>query len=137
VAHLYIIRGLPGSGKSTIAKVLSCPSLNNYIKSTDWYEADMYFELFHGGKFVGNEIVAAHAWCAQHVTNALIAGVDCIVSNTFTRVKEMQPYINYCKANGHTFSVIHCQGPWKSVHNVPDRVLENMRDRWENFEEVK
>lgn len=135
MAHLYIIRGLPGSGKSTLTNALLWASLNGHLKSTDWYEADMYFDLFHDGKFVGEEIAEAHAWCFGQVTDTLASEIDCIVSNTFTRVKEMQPYIDYCKANGHTYSVIHCQGPWKSVHNVPDRVLENMRNRWENFTE--
>jgi len=130
MAHLYIIRGLPGSGKTTLARTL----FRDLKYRIEWHEADRYWSEFHCEKFIGELIGEAHAWCQENVFRALTESVDAIVSNTFTQIWEMQPYIDYCKEHGHTFSVITCQGPWKSVHNVPDETLKRMKDRWEHYE---
>ena len=51
---LYIVRGIPGSGKSTFAKTLG----------GQHFEADMYFIDESGNyKFDITEIKLAHEWC--------------------------------------------------------------------------
>lgn len=119
MSHLYIIRGLPGSGKSTLGEKL-CPGTS--------YAAD---DFHPSGPFNPANLPAAHAQCLAVVTD-ILQHRDVAVCNTFTRLSEMAPYTRFCSANGHTFSVIHCEtGPWKSIHNVPASTISAMRKRWE------
>ena len=54
---LFLVRGLPGSGKTTFAKQLS-----DIV-----FEADMYFESNGEYKFDPSKIRDAHEWCKGHV----------------------------------------------------------------------
>ena len=130
MAHLYIIRGLPGSGKTTFArKMMECGIF------TAFWEADQFFVDKQGNyNFNPADLRRAHAWCLHQVENALCAGYTCAVSNTSTQMWEMQPYIDYCKANDHTFTVITCEGNYGNVHGVPNEVIERMKKRWEKYE---
>lgn len=122
---LTIIRGCPGSGKSTYAK-----SLNIFH-----VEADQYFTN-HKGEYnwEGSKVKHAHNWCFQTTVNALLSGVDVVVSNTFTRISEMQKYIDFCNAMNISFKVICCKNNFGNVHSVPEETLINMKARWEDFE---
>lgn len=82
---LTIIRGLPGSGKTTLAQQLGQP----------YFEADQFFMDATGNySFQANRLGEAHAWCLESVKATLESGQDCTVSNTFTRRWEMQPYMD-------------------------------------------
>lgn len=127
-AKLIIIRGLPGSGKSTLAV-----KMINEKKAHIYYEADMYFidPLTGEYKFEGNKIGEAHEWCQDRVKAHLFKGEVVIVSNTFTRHREMSPYVEFAKANNIPFEVIVCRENYGSIHGVPPEVLEKMKERWE------
>lgn len=115
---LTIIRGLPGSGKTTLAKQIGQP----------YFEADQWFETCDGGyHFDPAQLPQAHARCLERVKNSLEDGLDTTVSNTFSRCWEMQPYFDL----GYPVRIIEVHGPWKSVHNVPEKSISAMRDRWE------
>ena len=125
MARLVLIRGLPGSGKSSLARMFV--SYDDY-----WHrEADMYFEDSLGNyTYDGSKIGAAHEWCQEQTRLALTADHDVVVSNTFTRISEMQPYLDM---NYDSIQVLECHGSFGSEHGVPDRVVENMRSRWEQY----
>lgn len=77
MANLVVIRGLPGSGKSTFAKTLG------YYH----FEADQYFtDLNDEYHFDPAKLKEAHEWCQNSVFEALNRGQDTVVSNTFTRL---------------------------------------------------
>lgn len=118
---LYIVRGLPGSGKSTYAKTLGVPV----------YEADMYFERDGEYKFDPTKLHAAHQWCQRKVFKELLDMEDVAVSNTFTTLKEMQPYVDYAKTLGVKIVVIECTGNYGNVHGVPPEKLAQMKARWQ------
>lgn len=122
---LTIIRGLPGSGKSTLAKLIKL-----YRIDTMHFEADMYFMNEGKYEYDGMKIGAAHEWCQSKVDDSLWYKQDTIVSNTFTRIKEMRPYFDMAKEHKAEVNVIHCQGNFKNIHGVPDEVMENMRKRF-------
>jgi len=125
MAHLLIVRGLPGSGKSTFARKL---------RQSVHMEADMYFTNKMGEyKYNPASLGKAHNWCQAKVFFYLKIGDDVVVSNTFTRIWEMQEYIDYCVANGHTFNVVTCEGDYGSVHGVPEDAIQRMKDRWERY----
>jgi len=124
---LTIIRGLPGSGKSTLAKFLC-------NKKECHYEADMYHTDKNGiYKFEPLNIVASHKWCREQVEKALKNKLDVIVSNTFTTIHEMEPYIDLWIKYDTKLRVICCVGQFKSIHNVPDEVFKKFKNRWEPY----
>jgi energy-coupling factor transporter ATP-binding protein EcfA2 len=85
---LYLIRGLPGSGKSTYAKSLNCFHV----------EADMFHIKNGKYQFHRTNLSSAHKWTLAMVAPALINGAcDIAVSNTFVRKEQMQSYIDLAK----------------------------------------
>jgi hypothetical protein len=123
---LTIWRGLPGSGKSTSAK-----------KANVHFEADMYF-LRPDGRygFVREELHYAHQWCLGNVKRYLLDEFDVSVSNTFTTYKELKPYIDYAKENGHEVEIITLTTNFGSIHNVPEETLKAMAARFESHEAI-
>lgn len=121
--QLILIRGLPGSGKSTIAKQLA---------GFEHYEADMFHMKNGEYCFQSDKVKDAHNWCKQETFNALVCGKNVVVSNTFTRYWEMQDYFEMAKTFGIKPLVIVANGDFENVHNVPKEVIEAMRNRWEN-----
>jgi predicted kinase len=125
---LYIIRGLPGSGKSTYAKKLlkETPTLSHY-------EADMYFYVNGVYTFNLNKLHIAHQWCLNSTENDLKLGKTVIVSNTFTQLKELAPYIKLSNKYNTNLVVLKTVGNYKSIHNVPEETLIKMKNRWEDY----
>lgn len=132
--NLYIVRGLPGSGKSTFA-------LN--LVGADFLvcEADKYFMVDGEYKFDGSKLKDAHEFCRNTVETYMRDNVEAndqfyrqiAVSNTFTQEWEMQPYIDLAKKYGYTVFTIIVENRHGGVnqHGVPDEALTRMRDRFE------
>lgn len=118
--ELVLIRGLPGSGKSTLARSMADTHCH--------VEADQFFEKDGKYIFIPEKIAEAHVWCQNRTKSLLDQGFDVVVSNTFTRKWEMDPYFNM----GYMVRVIVAKGNYNSVHGVPPAAIERMRSRWED-----
>ncbi len=121
---LYIVRGIPGSGKSTFANSLDCPV----------FEADMYFMIDGKYKFEADKLKLAHNWCKLRVEHSMEDNFQKIaVSNTFTQEWEMEAYYEMAKQYGYTvFSVIiENRHGGINQHGVPEDKLQMMKDRFE------
>lgn len=127
---LYLLRGLPGAGKSTLAKKLG----------DVYYEADMYFTNENGQYiFNGADIKKAHQWCQNQVESAMIlnhtTGVNenIVVSNTFTQEWEMGAYYKLAETYDYrVFSlIVENRHGGENLHNVPEDKIEAMRKRFE------
>lgn len=118
---LYLIRGLPGSGKSTRAKQMNCFHV----------EADMFFVRNGKYVFIPHLLPKAHLWCQDKAREAISSGFDVAVSNTFTTNWEMRPYFTMAKETNTAVHVIECVGDFGSVHEIPERTITSMKNRWE------
>ncbi len=130
MGKLILLRGLPGSGKSTKAKA----EFPGYFH----LEADMFFLRNVEGQgwiyvFDPTCLRAAHEWCQKQVRQQLVNGYDVVVSNTFTQRWEAQPYLDMAAELGVEVQVITCTGNYQNIHGVPEAALTRMRERWEEF----
>ena len=125
---LYIVRGIPGSGKSTFAKSLGGTH----------FEADMFFMKDGEYKFDMFKLKEAHKWCQDSVNTAMILNTTAalnetiVVSNTFTQEWEMKPYFDLAKEHGYTvFSlIVENRHGGKNVHDCPEETITKMRERF-------
>jgi predicted kinase len=129
---LTIIRGVCGSGKSTLANALSANG-----NDTKVFEADMYFMKDVDGtteyQFDHKHLPRAHAWCKEQTRQAMEDGCSVVVSNTFTRKWEIEPYIDLAKQFGYTVQLITTEAPFNNIHGVPSDVVQSMKDRFETL----
>jgi len=127
--QLILLRGLPGSGKSTFAKTLGGIHI----------EADQYFMRNGVYEFDASQLKNAHNYC-QSQTRAWmshngeqISTDKIIVSNTFTQEWEMDAYFELAYEFGYqVFSlIVENRHGGMNVHGVPADKLEQMRNRFE------
>lgn len=123
--EMILIRGLPGTGKSTIAK-------EQYPDHVH-LEADMFFERDGEYKFDSFKLRDAHRWCRESAREALEQGESVVVANTFVQVREAQPYMDMAEEFGAILKIVVADGDFKNIHEVPKSVTENMKERWEEF----
>lgn len=126
---LFILRGLPGAGKSTLAKSMGAV----------YFEADMFFMEGNEYKFDMKKIRQAHEWCQNQVRISMknaaggMTPSRIAVANTFTQEWEMQAYYDMAKEYGFTVFalVVENRHGGKNVHDVPADVLDKMEERFE------
>lgn len=134
--ELFLLRGLPGAGKSTLA---------NSIGGT-WVEADQFFVNKEGVyQFDATKLKEAHKYCQARVKHAMefySNGEDIIkytsfgkiiVSNTFTQAWEMQPYYDLAEEHGYRVYSLIVENRHDGVnqHGVPVEKLIEMKNRFQ------
>jgi predicted kinase len=130
---LFLVRGLPGSGKSTFATHI----WNEYAIC----EADKFFYDKEGNyNFDGSKIKQAHVWCKNEVEVRMKDHQinqqfypEIVVSNTFTQEWEMEDYYKLAEKYGYKVVslIVENRHGGKNVHGVPDNKLEIMKNRFE------
>ena len=80
MSKLILIRGLPGSGKTTRAN-----EERRHYPEMVHLEADMFFEADGSYKFNPLYLKTAHDWCYSNAVFNLLAGKDVIVSNSYLK----------------------------------------------------
>lgn len=124
---VMILRGLPGSGKSTFTR---------QYEGAVICSADHYFETLDGYKFNPSELPNAHAACFRKFLGALQNGHDdvIIVDNTNTTAWEISPYVAAAQAYGIEAEVVHIECDpevafTRQTHGVPRHAFEAMSER--------
>lgn len=130
---MIIIRGLPGSGKSTIAEHLEY-SLGVEYGKVALCEADAYFYEGIEYKFDRAKLADAHRHCYNKAEFAMKDNFDyVIVSNTSLSEGEYKRYLDLARQYDYKIQVIDVHGEFESVHGVPQEHLEKMEQRWVPF----
>ena len=131
--NLYIVRGLPGSGKSTFAKTLVG---HDFLVC----EADKYFMVNGEYKFDVTKLKEAHESCRNMVETYMKDSMvndqfyqEIAVSNTFTQEWEMEPYIVLAKKYGYrtTSVIVENRHVGVNEHGVPEDKIQLMKERFE------
>lgn len=123
---LFILRGLPGSGKSDLARSLA-----------DRYDAvicsaDQYFMV--GGKYCydSSRLAAAHAYCQSTARKAMVEKKErVIIDNTNADPPHFRPYEEMARQYGYTvrFLVVENRHGGRSAHFVPQQSMVRALDR--------
>ena len=123
---LIIVRGIPGSGKSTFAKEI----VKMFPDDSVHWESDMFF--MHNGVYCWkpNKVNLAHRWCQQKVEKSFDAVDIVVVSNTFTTESEMKSYLDFAKENGISVQIVRMENRFENEHGVPKATLEKMKARF-------
>ena len=129
---LFLIRGIPGSGKTSFATHI----WNEYAVC----EADKFFYDKEGNyNFDPTKLKEAHAWCKNEVETRMIDHQnngqyypEIAVSNTFTQEWEMKDYYDLAEKYGYKIVslIVENRHGGKNVHGVPDEKLEIMKNRF-------
>lgn len=121
---LFIIRGIPGAGKSTLANIIAdkvCTTDDYYIMNDEY-------------KFDVNKINNAHNWCKRKCRHYMKIGIPKLaVANTSSRKKEFQYYIDLAKEYGYEIHsiIVENRHEGETLHNVPEENIKKMKNRFE------
>lgn len=125
---LSIIRGIPGSTKSSLAKLLACGN-----KWSGPFEADDYMVNDKGEyEFDPSKLRECHRSCYQAVEIAMQREENHVIqSNTNILRKDMQPYIDLAHKHGYKVREIIVKADFGNVHGVPPEKIEQMKARFQ------
>lgn len=139
MAHLVLVTGLPGSGKSTFAQ--------RAYPTYEQLETDQLFVKDGVYQFDPKMLSNYHSLVQLQTAQYLKEGKNVVVANTFSRLWEMNAYTNMPFTN---LTVYYIEPPivtWgstefvdikllaeRNVHGVPFEVIHKMWKRWEHKE---
>jgi predicted kinase len=126
--NLILLRGLPGSGKSRLAKTLAenkwpVFSVDDYFTNPQTGEYHFEFDKNH----------LAYKACEASCRNAMLNNTEKIfIDNTFTLAWELEPYFNLASEFNYTLFVCTVENyhKQKNIHGVSDEQIEKMAAKY-------
>ena len=128
--NLILLRGLPGAGKSSLAKILS----EDYKYPV--FAIDDYFTNPQTGiyNFNFSENHLAYKQCTSKTENAMLTNTQKIfIDNTFTLAWELEPYFELARNYNYTIHVITVEKYHnnKNIHEVSELQLKKMAEKYQ------
>ena len=128
MAKVTILRGIPGSGKSTWAK--QNRKFVPVCSADDFWYGDP--ENPHEYRFDFRKLGEAHGACLRKFVHLTSLGSDVVVDNTNTTAVEMAPYIAWGLAQGYEVEIIRIDCPThvaaqRNIHGVPLDSVHRMK----------
>ena len=141
--ELVLMRGLPGSGKSTKAKKIA-GEIGVIYSTDDFFMVNGKYQ--YDAKMIGEY----HQKNFKRTVEAMEEGKPLIViDNTNIKLWEMKNYVIAGEQRGYAVRIEEPETPWafsyrqcakKNAHGVPEETCKRMRDNFEvckSIEEVK
>ncbi|XP_063161774.1 NEDD4-binding protein 2-like 2 isoform X2 [Candoia aspera] len=135
--RLLILRGLPGSGKTTLSHILLGQSCNGIVFSTD----DYFHQINGCWAYNVSQLGAAHEWNQNRAKEAMDLGRSpIIIDNTNTQAWEMKPYVKAALEKGYHVEFHEPETWWKfnpeelekrNKHGVSREKIVQMLERYE------
>lgn len=126
---IILLRGLPGAGKTTLARVLS--------ENNKWpvFSVDSYFTNPETGeyRFEFDKNHLAYKACIQNTEKAMLKKVEKIfIDNTLTLEWEIEPYLQLAAANNYTVHVVTVENRHKGLntHGINNEQLNKMAEKY-------
>lgn len=123
---VIFVRGLPGAGKSSMAKGL--------YPGVPMLEADDYFMVDGQYRYSPFQVRDAHRDCIRRMEEHIAAGKDVIVCNTFCRAWELKEYMSVALKYPVAVRVLRVSGDFGSSHHVSKEKMAVFRKNFEDFE---
>ena len=126
---LILLRGLPGSGKTTLAKVLSENNTYPVFSVDDYFTNEITGEYLFN--FQNNHL--AYKQCEMLTKDAMQQSISkIIVHNTFTTEWELEPYFKLASSYNYLLFVVTVENyhEQKNVHEVSDEQLQKMAEKY-------
>ncbi|KAM9320679.1 NEDD4-binding protein 2-like 1 [Gastrophryne carolinensis] len=139
--HIYLLRGLPGSGKTSLARVKvrfkrDFPAA--VVLSTD----DYFLEEDGTYSYDPDLLREAHRWNQKRARKAMSRGkTPIIIDNTNIVAWHMQPYASMALENAYQVIFLEPDTHWKfnvrelarrNSHGVPREKIQRMKDAYEH-----
>ncbi|XP_066032082.1 NEDD4-binding protein 2-like 1 isoform X2 [Chamaea fasciata] len=135
--RLVLLRGLPGAGKSTLARQLKRDHPSAVVLSTDDFFVENGVYIFEP-----DFLEDAHKWNQKRARKAMKNGKSpVIIDNTNIHAWEMKPYVMMAHENRYEVTFQEPDTPWKfnvqeltrrNIHHVPREKIQRMKEQYEH-----
>ncbi|KAM4790388.1 NEDD4-binding protein 2-like 1 isoform 2-T2 [Cyanocitta cristata] len=135
--RLVLLRGLPGAGKSTLARQLKRDHPSAVVLSTDDFFVENGVYIFEP-----DFLEDAHKWNQKRARKAMKNGKSpVIIDNTNIHAWEMKPYVMMARENRYEVTFQEPDTPWKfnvqeltrrNIHHVPREKIQRMKEQYEH-----
>lgn len=133
---VYIMRGVPGVGKSDIAKL--------FAPSEHIYSAADYFEFDADGKYLydRNKVRDAHEYTNRRIKKAMVnLTPKLVIDNTNIRKWEFSKHVDLASELGYSVLIVHVISQLtaselaaRSVHGVDETNIQRMLDKFQQID---
>ncbi|WP_396190441.1 AAA family ATPase [Flavobacterium sp.] len=126
---LYILRGVPGSGKTTIAEAM----LKNRLVEAH-HEQDHYF-IGKDGKYNydRSKIQIAVKYCQECVRDSLSNGKNTVVANSFIKLWTVDKFVAIAQEYNASVVILKATGNFVNTFGIPENVIKNQRREYEPY----
>ncbi len=138
--ELIIVRGVSGSGKSTMIQNM----IENKYKGIGYVNStDNYFQTSRGYIFEKTKLQEAHSWNQLNAKNQMLQKMTPIfIDNTNCCFWEMKIYVEYGLEFGYEISIVEPKTPWwlekdvfelyrRNKHGCTIKTIQNMLEKFE------
>lgn len=134
--NLYVMHGLPGSGKSFKGQMILKEAAQNKEKSA-LVSADKFWGMDY--KWNPKFIADAHKWCQGQCAFFMFNEYEhVVVDNTSLTTWECKPYYEMAKRYDYNFSILEPDTTWaldpvecskRNTHSVPLETIQKMLNK--------